>query len=1006
MKRLLASPLLLLPWLASLSSTAQGGSVPRSILPGFESPANDYRPKFRYWLPDASVPAESVVRDVEAMEAVGAGGIEFLPFFAYGIAPPDNLPTDWRIFGFGTESFKKLFVSALNASNEADLRFDFALGAGQGQGVPAKPESAGLAMELVYGAVSVNGGELFQGSLPEPNIDFHFEAGFMNAPEKFGSNELIGVVTAGVKSTLSSETVLDESTLSDVTHSVINGTLEWRAPKQHANYTLFAFYQRYTNQRSCTSGLGAKDIIANGSWIVDHFSETGAKKITDFWDKHLLDDETKDLLRAAGEYSWEDSMEIQASLFWTQDFVKVFEANRGYSPIKYLPIYFNALNQWSVVGPPYNTTYVLDRQETEGENYLQDYRMTLDEGYTKFLTHYQSWANSLGLNHSAQVAYNLPLDMPGHVPEVGTPELESLGFPTIDSALHFVGAAHLSGRNIISTEVGAMALGSYTQTIPKLVDLFKDSFAAGVNMMVIHGYPYNGEYVGTTWPGYDPLGYAFTDTWNDRQPAWQYMNDTMAYAARNSLVLQTGTPRVDLAFYFYEQPWRGIDSFKGDDLRAAGYSHEYLGSTNLVSAEAVVRNGTLAPDGPAYRGLVISNQTYITSEASAKLLEFAAGGLPIFIIGNIPNITIGTHGQADVSANMDALVKKYPNVHVLKHGSSLNRALQTNGVKPRASVQNRSGSGSLYTFWRSDVQRDVELVYLYNKGSDTSVEFAFETAKDAVPFVLDAWTGQQTPLLVYNISEGRLATTVSLKENQTAILAFSSHARKSDIHIISHSQSCEKFQINSHGRIEALVGDGKAEILLSNGDRKVVAGRRKSTTGLPKFKVGPWNLTVKSYGPSSNASTVSTNITTIEAGKLSSLRPWTNITGLEQISGIGIYRANFTLPKHCAGDDVATLVKFGPVLHTLRAWVNGHLLPPVDISDAESDITRWVVAGANEIKIEVSSTLFNAVKANLDTVKSIGFGPRDPKTYAEADYVAFGLVGPVTVRTLRKVPVA
>ncbi|KAH6879842.1 hypothetical protein B0T10DRAFT_566010 [Thelonectria olida] len=368
-------------------ATSQGESVPPPILPGFESPANDYRPKFRYWLPDASVPAESVVRDIEAIEAVGAGGIEFVPFYAYGLAPSDNLPSDWRIYGF------------------ADLRFDFALGASQGQGVPAEPESTGLAMELVYGAVSVDGGELFQGSLPEPNLEFNFSPGIMNAPERFGSNEMIGVVAEGVKSNLSSEIVLDESTFTDVTTSVIKGTLEWRAPNQYANYTLFAFYQRYTNQRSCTSGPDAKDIIANGSWIVDHFSATGAERIVDFWDQHLLDDAIKDLLSAAGEYSWE-GMEMQAALFWTQDFVERFEANRGYSPIKYLPIYFNAGNQWGAVRPPYNTTYVLDSQATEGENYLQDYRMTLDEGYTKFLTHYQNWANSLGLNHSAQVQWD------------------------------------------------------------------------------------------------------------------------------------------------------------------------------------------------------------------------------------------------------------------------------------------------------------------------------------------------------------------------------------------------------------------------------------------------------------------------------------------------------------------------------------------------------------------------------------------------------------------------
>lgn len=37
---------------------------------------------------------------------------------------------------------------------------------------------------------------------------------------------------------------------------------------------------------------------------------------------------------------WEDSLEMMAPLWWTPDFLEVFEKNRGYSATKYLPVFF------------------------------------------------------------------------------------------------------------------------------------------------------------------------------------------------------------------------------------------------------------------------------------------------------------------------------------------------------------------------------------------------------------------------------------------------------------------------------------------------------------------------------------------------------------------------------------------------------------------------------------------------------------------------------------------
>lgn len=68
------------------------------------------RPKFRYWIPDASVDPAIVARDVQAAGNVGAAGLEALGYYLYG-GPPSNAgrgtaaPVSWATYGFGTEAW-------------------------------------------------------------------------------------------------------------------------------------------------------------------------------------------------------------------------------------------------------------------------------------------------------------------------------------------------------------------------------------------------------------------------------------------------------------------------------------------------------------------------------------------------------------------------------------------------------------------------------------------------------------------------------------------------------------------------------------------------------------------------------------------------------------------------------------------------------------------------------------------------------------------------------------
>lgn len=77
----------------------------------FKNPSANVRPRFRYWLPDASVDLSRVEKDIEDAAAIGAGGVEVLGYYLYGGNPGDFAPVDWTRYGWGTPAWSNLSLT-------------------------------------------------------------------------------------------------------------------------------------------------------------------------------------------------------------------------------------------------------------------------------------------------------------------------------------------------------------------------------------------------------------------------------------------------------------------------------------------------------------------------------------------------------------------------------------------------------------------------------------------------------------------------------------------------------------------------------------------------------------------------------------------------------------------------------------------------------------------------------------------------------------------------------
>lgn len=153
-------------------------------------------------LPDADVDHDVLKTDIQELQKLGAGGLEFLPFYNYGFGGVND--SKMETYAFGKPAFRDVLQIALEATKANGLSMDVALGASQGQGVPSKPLTPGLAVQLVYGKVSVKGGEKFDGALPAADINWNENLGYIHPQEKFGGSRLIGVSAAAVVSSKSS----------------------------------------------------------------------------------------------------------------------------------------------------------------------------------------------------------------------------------------------------------------------------------------------------------------------------------------------------------------------------------------------------------------------------------------------------------------------------------------------------------------------------------------------------------------------------------------------------------------------------------------------------------------------------------------------------------------------------------------------------------------------------------------------------------------------------------
>ncbi|QIY75684.1 glycosyl hydrolase [Streptomyces sp. RLB1-33] len=939
----------------------------------FATPGRAVRPKFRWWWPDGLVQPDEIRREIDQIADAGFGGAEIAAVH-HSVTDPSVLDTARH--GWGSAAWVAGVEAALGQAARRGLTVDLTIGPSWPAAVPGiTPDSEAAVKELAYGTATLTAGSVYSGPVPSP---------VYAAAAGVTRQQLLLVQAARVNTANSTrkETGLDLDSVRDLTGAVTDGTLTWTAPDD-GSWVIVSYWVRGSGQ---TPEGGPH--TAPAAYVVDHFSPAGTRAVTDFWESHLLSPTVRRLLRVSGGALFEDSIELETDgLQWTPGLLDAFLAHTGRSLLPLLAAVI--LNHGSQV-------FAFEAAVTR--QIRHDFWETVSVLFNRHhVTALRTWAHSLGLELRSQ-PYGLQTDAIASAALLDIPEGESLGFKNLDDYRCLAGGRDMAGHTVLSCEAGAYAGGAYNTTWQKFLRTMGGAYAAGVNQTVVHGFSY-AELPGVNWPGYaaftpykGTVGYG--ESWGPRHPTWRHVADVSGYLGRVHQVLQTGRPRVDVAVFRqtgYTATGIGASWFTATGI-PLGWTHQFLSGPLLDLPAATVRHGRLAPEGPAYKALFVegdffygSTVTLALSDARA-LLRLARAGLPVVLLGAWDTVVppgVPDNGESDELRSVVTELLAQPLVRQVADKSAVPTALADLGVAPDVRY---ATSSTLLNAHR--VADGVDYYYLCNgkhaetvkppvAAIDHEVTLRRATA-GAVPYLLDPWTGKAERLARYTEDGDTVTARVTLQPAETLILALGRPGLFGDRtgsrpHAVD--SEADEARFTDAGLVVRATAAGTYSTVLSSG-RTV----RTTVKSVPApLDLASWRLYVQDWRPGDTAY----RTTVVEHDlTLDTLLPWSQITELADVSGIGRYRTTVTLDDGWTGDHGARL-ELGTVTDTCRVTVNGHRLDPVDQIHPVVDLGDLLRRGGNVIEVEVATPLSNRLRVS------------DPAVYGGTARQPYGLLGPV-----------
>jgi hypothetical protein len=695
----------------------------------FSDPPLAYYPYVRWWWPGGAVEQGELRREIALFKDAGFSGLE-VQAYRFGLTVGE-IENDRDVLTVATNDF---FDKMRIVGEEADrlgMAFAFTLGSGWPSGGPFVSDDP--ERQLLVSSLNVSGPGQYDGPLPPVEQPGYWDivTDIMDVLGTFDEDaDLVTATAARVVDDAVEPIVLDSFT--DITSSVAGDTLSWQVPD--GEWTVFAFYENRTTHKPAGAAYPPP---ADGALVADHLDPAGAEE--------LIEGFAAPLLEACGDHPpdtvFVDSFEMVGELPWTPSFLDRFQQSKGYDLTPYLPLIFEQ------GGESKYTQMLVDMSGEEpvpayasasdiGERVREDYEEVRSALFIEgFVETMRGWAHDNGMlfRMQAQGGWADYLDT---YEMADIPESEGLfAGGSFDFMKMASSAAHTAGRTYTSTEA-FVAIHSDPRAIT-LEDLYLLSgraYAAGINRMIYHGYPYR--YIrdtGERWYGYPEEHdegmvlagpFPFTFWLDEEHPVWPDMPSFNRYLARLCYALTRGTHEADVAWLHAD--WRfpdrvisnadGFPPEQGESdisiaLKRAGLVYDRVSRSGLSDASA--GSGSFTVGAAQYDALLVTNLNAASPELMSAIETIAAAGVPVIVIGGLPDRATGMvdHQQRDAAVQASAAGLQ-PQIIEVSGADALGAALESSGVEPALSP---AGGGEFAFSIDRRQMEDGEVLFLFNE---------------------------------------------------------------------------------------------------------------------------------------------------------------------------------------------------------------------------------------------------------------------------------------------------
>lgn len=734
----------------------------------FETPPDQYRPRFYWFWMGGSMTKEGIRADLEAMKEVGVGGV--LMMNVYPTAPLD-------ITCMGDK-----WWDLLTYANTEAQRNNILFGTHNCPGWSTSGGPWNTVENSMQKVVFTETEHLGPGKLTAPLLQAEVDERW-----NYYRDIVVYAIQDAKSGTVPREHVIDVSKYMND-----DGTLTWEAPA--GEWTLYRFGHTTTGHMNGPPIKGGQGLES------DKMSREATKIHFDSYAKKIID-RMQPLVGETFNNFELDSYEA-GQQNWTPKYREEFMQRRGYDPLPWFP----ALAGVTVGDADQTARFNRDMAKTISDLFVENHYQYLAElcnenGVTMDYEAYGGPFDPLAAGGAA--------DMP-----MGECWTGKMGWSTVTLA---VSAAHTHGRPVIGCEaLTSTPMHSQWKQTPYSVKAFADkAFAMGINMMVLHCYaqqPWDHVAPGMSM-NFWGTHFSRTNTW------WDYSKPWFDYLARCQFMLQQGMPVVDICVLGTNVPGGMPAGYKVDLCNDETLSRMTVKDGYLVLPASPAKLGERSGDGMRYRLLVLPADRQMPLATLQEVERLVKAGAAVS--GPKPNRVPGLTNFPQNDQKLQVLADR---IWGDCEGASTTTAAFGQGRvfwgKPLAQVLPELGVPAAVRFTEAGAAaRGME----FNHRSDQGVEIYFISNQEDChrevtasfratglrPFFCDPDTGTTAPVSVFEERDGRTLVPLRLAPSEACFVVFGGTAGTSD-HLTSVTRAHDGPRMTAADPLPLRIAQAKA----------------------------------------------------------------------------------------------------------------------------------------------------------------------------------------------------